>query len=155
MATNQSVWYPHLTVSAIVEHEQRFLMVEETINGRMGINQPSGHLDEDETLLEAVCRETLEESQFGFTPQNLVGIYQYKTPSGITFVRVCFCGELGEFHAHRSLDKGIERVVWLTHEEIANSPQLRSPMVLQCVKDYLAGQRYPLSLCQNLATEEF
>lgn len=138
---------PHITVAAIVESEQRFLLVEEESDGFIVINQPAGHLDIGETLIEAVIRETLEETAWHFIPEAIVGIYQYASPlNGITYVRIAFCGQAPSHEIDRPLDTGILRTLWLTRQEIAQQQQLRSPLVLQCVDDFLNGQRYPLSL---------
>lgn len=140
-----------MTVAAVIEDNHRFLLVEEAAEGRLVYNQPAGHLDEGEDLLQAVSRETLEESAWRFVPHQLVGIYQYTSPGNdITYIRVCFCGQHSDFNPNQPLDTGIIRTVWWTREEIARSEHLRSPMVLRCVDDYLAGIRYPLSLLTHL-----
>ncbi len=140
-------WTPHLTVAAIIEFEQRFLLIEEESDGTIVFNQPAGHWDEGETLVEAVARETLEEAAWHFKPQAIVGIYQYTSPvNQITYLRICFCGQHHSHEPNRTLDTGILRATWLTREAIASLSNLRSPMVLRCIDDYLAGIRYPLSL---------
>lgn len=140
-------WMPHVTVAAIIEVEQRFLLVEEESDGVVVFNQPAGHWDEGESLLEAVGRETREESAWHFEPQAIIGIYHYTSPlNQITYLRVNFCGRVLHHEADLALDQGILRTVWLTREEIAGLKNLRSPMVLRSVDDYLAGIRYPLSL---------
>lgn len=144
-------WTPHLTVAAIIESEQRFLLIEEKSYGLIVFNQPAGHWDEGETLVEAVARETLEESAWHFEPQALIGIYQHTFPRNrTTYLRICFCGQHHNYEPYRVLDTGILRTVWLTRDEIANLPNLRSPMVLRGIDDYLAGKRYPLSLFTQL-----
>lgn len=146
------VWKPHLTVAAVLERDGRFLLVEERVRGREVINQPAGHLDEGESLLEAVARETLEETRWRMEPTALVGVYQRRNPSnGDTFIRVCFTGRLLGERADAALDDGILRTLWLTRAELAReNGRLRSPMVLRCVEDYLAGRRYPLELLRRL-----
>jgi len=140
-------WTPHVTVAAIIEQEQRFLLVEEKSEGLIVFNQPAGHWDEGETLLEAVARETLEESAWHFEPQALIGIYQYTSSiNQTTYVRFSFCGQFYHHEPDRVLDTDILGTVWLTRDEIAHLPNLRSPMVLRCIDDYLKGHRYPLSL---------
>jgi 8-oxo-dGTP pyrophosphatase MutT (NUDIX family) len=140
-------WTAHLTVAAIIESEQRFLLIEEKSDGIIVFNQPAGHWDEGETLIEAVARETLEESAWHFEPQAIVGIYQYTSPiNKITYLRICYCGQHHSHEPDRALDTGILGTVWMTRDEVANLPNLRSPMVLRCIDDYLAGKRYPLSL---------
>ncbi|GAB6040223.1 NUDIX hydrolase [Endothiovibrio diazotrophicus] len=145
------VWKPHVTVATIAERDHRFLLVEErSTGGGLVLNQPAGHLEEGETLIQAVIRETLEESAWHFKPAGLVGFYRWTTPRGRTYLRATFYGALHDHQADRPLDDGILRTLWLSREEIAErGPQLRSPMVLRCVDDYLAGHRYPLSLLHD------
>lgn len=143
-------WKPNVTVAAIAAHEGRFLLVEERDNGALMINQPAGHLEDGESLIDAVRREVLEETACVFDPEALVGIYQWRdTAGGRTFLRFAFCGRAGAPDASRALDAGIERAVWMTREQIAlASPRFRSPWVLTCVDDYLAGRRLPLECLQ-------
>ncbi|MDO9372363.1 MAG: NUDIX hydrolase [Gammaproteobacteria bacterium] len=144
---------PHLTVAAVVEQAGRFLMVEEAADGRVVYNQPAGHLDEGETLVQGVARETLEETAWHFEPESIIGIYRWNSPvNGVTYVRVCFSGRCHGHELGRALDSGILRALWLTRDEVrALGHQLRSPMVLRCIDDYLAGMVYPLSLITELA----
>lgn len=143
-------WKPHVTVAAIIEHDARFLMIEEISNGEVVINQPAGHLEPNEGFSDAVVRETLEESAWHFTPTEITGIYLWTSPtSAQTFLRVCFTGHCHHQEAERTLDDGIIRALWLPREEIARA-RLRSPMVLQGIDDYLAGRRYPLELLRQL-----
>ena len=145
-------WKPNVTVAAIVERAQRFLLVEEQTSDGLRLNTPAGHLDPAETPIQACVREVLEEAAYDFTPTALVGIYmnrfvRTRTGSDITYLRFAFSGELGTHHAQRLLDHGIVRTLWLTVEEIqAQAHLLRSPVVLQSIGDYLAGQRFPLDL---------
>lgn len=141
-------WLPRLTVATIIERDGRFLLVEEYADGEeLVYNQPAGHLDEHETLAAAAIRETLEETAWEVQIDAIVGIYYWTHPKGHTFVRTCFAGEALHHHPDQPLDRGIQRAVWLTREEIAAlGPKLRSPMVLHCIDDYLAGKRYPLEL---------
>ena len=144
------IWKPHVTVAAIIERNARFLMIEETVNGKLVINQPAGHLERNEALCDAVVRETLEESGWHFTPTQITGIYLWTVPrTDKTFVRVCYTGDCHHHEPERELDSGIVRAMWLTRDEITRC-KLRSPMVLQGIDDYLAGQRYPLELFQQL-----
>lgn len=145
-------WTPHVTVAALVEREGRFLMIEESCNGRIVINQPAGHLEEGESLEEAVVRETLEETAWSVRPEAITGLYQWHNPqSGKTYLRVCFVAGCLEKH-DRKLDNGILRAMWLTRDEILlRERQLRTPMVMQCLDDYLAGKRFPLDFLQHLA----
>lgn len=141
------IWKPNVTVAAVIEQDGRFLLVEEFAAERRVVNQPAGHLEPDETLIEAVVRETLEETGHGFAPQALVGVYRWHHPQkDVTYLRFTFCGRLGA-HSGRELDPDILDTVWLTHEELLADPaRLRSPLVLRSVEDYLAGRRYPLEL---------
>lgn len=145
-------WKPSVTVAAIVEQGGRFLLVEEHTPEGVKLNNPAGHLDPGESLIEGCARETLEETTHLFRPTALVGIYQSRmqrasTGEDITYLRFAFCGELGSQQAGRQLDAGIIRTVWLSPDEIrANSAHHRSPMVLRCMDDYLSGQRYPVNL---------
>lgn len=144
------VWKPSVTVAAIIERDGRFLLVEEETSDGIRFNQPAGHLDPSESLVEAVARETLEEAAHEFTPTDLVGIYMSRyvssrTGKEVTYLRFAFCGALGAEH-DRPLDEGILRAVWMTRDELlACQEKHRSPLVLQCIDDYLAGQRAPLS----------
>ncbi len=146
------IWKPHVTVAALIELNGHFLMVEEEDNGRVVYNQPAGHLDEGESLITAVVRETLEETAWHFQPESVTGIYRWMNPqSDITYLRVCFTGICDEHDAGRPLDKGIRRALWLTRDELCQlHAQLRSPMVMRCIDDYLAGRRYPLNLLSDL-----
>ena len=141
-------WKPSVTVATIVEQQGRFLLVEEYVGGELVYNQPAGHLDDNEMLAAAAVRETLEETAWEVTLDGLVGIYHWRhAASGLTFIRFCFAAIPGRHHPDRPLDTGIQRAIWLSRSEIATlEDRLRSPMVLRCIDDYLAGQRYPLSL---------
>lgn len=145
------VWKPSVTVAAVIEKDGRFLLVEEETSDGIRFNQPAGHLDPNETLIEAVARETMEEAAYEFSPTSLVGMYMStyvssRTGTEVTYLRFAFCGELGRA-LDRPLDEGILRAVWMTREEmLACEDRHRSPLVLRCVDDYLAGRRAPLSL---------
>ena len=141
-------WSPHVVVASIVERDSRFLLVEERIEGALVLNQPAGHWEKGETLIEAARREALEESAWEVEPTALLGIYHYQPVDlEYSFLRVAFISEAGRHHPQRKLDTGIERAVWLTRKEIAEQHERhRSPMVLRCVDDYLAGRHYPLTL---------
>ena len=127
-------------------------MVEEISNAEPVYNQPAGHVEPQETLLAAVIRETLEETRWHFEPQALIGIYQWQLPgTQEIYLRHCFCGRISHEDTQRELDDGIVGTVWLSLAELQQQPQrLRSPLVLACLEDYLAGQRYPLSLYRDL-----
>ncbi len=148
MTTDERQWKPNVTVAAVVERNGSFLLVEEQTAEGIRYNQPAGHLEAGESLLDAVIRETLEESAWRFTPTALVGVYQYQqATSGITYLRFAFAGELSDHDAGRKLDTGIVRALWMPVTEIrASRAKHRSPLLIQCVDDYLAGQRHPLDL---------
>jgi len=145
-------WKPNVTVSAIIERDGRFLLVEEETADGLKLNVPAGHLDPAESPIEACAREVLEETAFSFTPRALVGVYmnrftRTRTGADITYVRFAFTGELGTHHPERALDDGVVRTVWMTLAELESSAaRHRSPVVLQSVNDYLAGQRFDLGL---------
>jgi 8-oxo-dGTP pyrophosphatase MutT (NUDIX family) len=144
-------WPLHVTVAAVVEREGRFLLVQESVAGKSVINQPAGHLEQHESLLDAVVRETLEETAWQFEPNALVGIYRWMHPKGDTFLRSCFTGTVLREEENRTLDHGIEKVLWLEREVLQQRAQeLRSPLVLQCIDDYLSGTRIDLSAIKDV-----
>jgi 8-oxo-dGTP pyrophosphatase MutT (NUDIX family) len=142
------MWKPSVTVAAVVEHNGRFLFVEEESDGLVVINQPAGHLDPNESLPAAVSREVLEETRFRFTPKSLVGVYLWPHETkDISYLRFAFTGEITGEVKERELDVGIIRPLWLTPEELEQQVERhRSVMVARCVNDYRAGKRYPLDL---------
>lgn len=139
---------PDVTVAAIIERDGRFLVVEERAARRIVINQPAGHLERGESLIEAVVRETLEETAYALVPEALTGIYLWRQPAiDRSFLRVAFTGPVIGPDTARRLDRCIVRTAWMTRDQLAARPNvLRSPMVLRCIDDYLAGARHPLSL---------
>jgi 8-oxo-dGTP pyrophosphatase MutT (NUDIX family) len=142
-------WLPHVTVAAIVERDGRFLLVEEHTAAGLRLNQPAGHLEAGETLLEAVIRETLEETAHPFAPEALIGMYMthFERPAsdGVTYLRFTYCGTGGEPEPGRALDPDIVRSLWMSADELRACPERhRTPLVMQCVDDYLAGRRFPL-----------
>ncbi len=143
-------WTPHVTVATIIEQDDKFLCVEEqsVSLGQLVINQPAGHVEADETFIEAAIRETLEETGWSVTPTGLVGIYVYKAPAnGVTYHRYCFAAQAESHDPDLPLDTGIERAVWRSRAELEKQKEkLRSPMVTRCIDDYLSGIRFPLSV---------
>lgn len=148
-----NIWKAHVTVAAVIEQTGRFLLVEEETDEGLRYNQPAGHLDPGESLVAAVRRETVEETAHAFEPHALIGVYHHQVPpSGPTYIRFAFCGALGKHYENRSLDAGIVRTVWMTVDELRGSTaHHRTPLVLRCVEDYLAGCRYPLDLLRGPA----
>jgi len=142
------IWRPHVTVAAVIEQAGRFLFVEEQAGEAIVLNQPAGHWEADETLTEAAIRETLEETGYHFQPTSLVGIYRWPHPDlPIVYLRFAFCGTVLGHDADRELDAGILRALWLTPDELrAQATRHRSPLVMRCLEDYLAGKRYDLDL---------
>lgn len=147
------IWKPHVTVAAVLEHEGKFLLVEEETDDGIRFNQPAGHLECRESLTDAVVREVLEETGRTFVPESLVGIYNWRNDAkGITYLRFVFTGRIVHHDKGRQLDQGIIDTHWRSLEEMrAMHAQLRSPMVLQCVEDGCAGKRYPLDLITHYA----
>jgi phosphatase NudJ len=143
-----------LTVAAIIERQGRFLFVEESdkVTGRPVINQPAGHVDPGESVLDAVVREVREETGLAFTPRDIVGLYPLKAANGSDYFRVCFTGTVPEGAVATPEDPDILRCHWLTREELAAAP-LRSGWVLRCLDDALEGQRYPLDLVAEIRVE--
>lgn len=138
---------PHVTVATIIENQGRFLMVEEHRDGRLVLNQPAGHLEEDESLINAARREVLEETGCSVEITGVVGIYLFKAANGVCYQRSCFTGQLLEEHPEMELDEGIVRALWMTLEEVrARSANLRSPLVLDCIVDYLTKSHHSLDL---------
>ena len=145
-------WKPNVTVAALIEREGRFLLVEEETTDGLKLNNPAGHLDPGESPEQACAREVLEETAHDFTPTALVGVYLNRftktgTHDDLTYLRFAFTGDVGAHYAERALDTGIVRAVWLTADELRACPERhRSPLLLHCLNDYLAGQRAPLEL---------
>lgn len=142
------LWLPHVTVATVVENDGKFLMVEENLHGRLVLNQPAGHLNAGETLIEAACRETLEETAWAVRIDHLIEISQWTSPnSGTHFVRACFAGTALAHYPAQQLDDGIVRAVWMSRDEVAaNAHRLRSPLVLHHIDHHIKGKRFPLEL---------
>ena len=150
--TQDIQWMPHATVAAIVEQDGKFLLVEESTDRGNRFNQPAGHLEDNESLLQAVVRETLEETAYQFEPQALLGIYHWKHEhNDTTYLRFAYIGSVSNHQPLLALDEGIIRAVWMTIDEIRSKHLLlRSPQVLSCIEDYLRGQKFPLSVVTHL-----
>lgn len=144
--------FPVVTVAAIVERDDAFLLVEEETSDGIRLNQPAGHLEAGESLTAAAAREALEESAWRVMPTALVGIYRWQARAdSATFVRFAFAVDAIEPVAGRALDTGILRALWLSYDEIVRRRhEHRSPLVLRCLDDYRAGRRYPLQLLVEL-----
>jgi len=149
-------WKPSVTVAAVIERDGRFLLVEEKTADGLRFNQPAGHLEAGESLLGAVAREAMEEAAHPFVPEYLVGVYLWTRPQGdVTYLRFAFAGRVGEGDPARALDDGIVRAVWMTLDELrATRARHRSPLVLQCVEDWLAGRRYGLELLRHYECDD-
>jgi len=146
------MWAPDVTVAAICEKDGKFLLVEERAKSSQQIvfNQPAGHIEKGETIIEAVIRETLEETCRHFTPEAVVGLYRLPLESGKTYIRYTFCGSISDKDPDFQLDPDIIDTHWLSLQELKDHQALRSPLVLRCIEDYLSNQRYPLELLCEL-----
>ena len=146
------IWKPNTTVAAVIERDNKFLLVEEITERGNRFNQPAGHLEDGETLLQAVIRETMEEAAYEFMPEFLLGVYQWKhTLNDTTYLRFAFIGKAGVHYPMQELDEGIVQAVWMDIDEIRDKANLmRSPQILSCIEDYLVGKRYPLEVITNL-----
>lgn len=149
-------WQPDVTVATIVVRDGRLLLVEEEVRGERVLNQPAGHLEPDETLIEAACRETLEETGWQVEPTAFVGAYQWQAPvdgdgNGRHYLRLAFEARAVFHHARRALDEGIVRALWMPPEDLyAARGRHRSPLVWRVVEDYLAGCRFPLQAIRHV-----
>jgi len=146
-------WQPDVTVATVVVDGGRLLCVEERVNGHTVINQPAGHLEPDESLLDAALRETREETGWDVKLTAFVGAYQWKAPeTDRHYLRFAFAAEPLRHDPARVLDEGILRALWMTPAELMEArDRHRSPLVWQVVADHLAGRRHPLSLLQQMA----
>jgi len=142
----------HLTVAAVIERHNRFLLVEERVSGRNVINQPAGHVETGEPLLDAVVREVREETAWDFSPVAIIGVYLWEHPvSCERFLRVVFGGSCSNHDATQPLDDGILRALWMSKDDLlARGDDVRSPMVMRAIDDYEAGTRYPVTMFQHI-----
>jgi ADP-ribose pyrophosphatase YjhB (NUDIX family) len=153
-ASEASPWRPRVTVAALVQRDDRWLLVEELdAAGNPVINQPAGHLEAGESLIDAVRRETLEETGWHFEPRELVGVYRWGRPDGrATYLRFAFSGAVSRQEPDRELDRGILRALWLSTDELQHErARHRSPLVMACVRDCIHGVRYPLDCLHDIA----
>ena len=141
-------WKPNVTVAAIIENDNQFLIVEEMIDGKSVYNQPAGHLEENETLVDAVKREVMEETAHDFEPEFVTGIYLFKPDNNpLTYLRVCFTGQYANTGITAALDEGIVAAKWMSMEQLLEEKsKLRTSLVMTCIEDYLKGMRYPLDI---------
>jgi 8-oxo-dGTP pyrophosphatase MutT (NUDIX family) len=151
-ADDDVVWRPRVTVATIVPRDDRYLLVEEEIRGRLLLNQPAGHLEPGESLTAAACRETREETGWDVALDCLVGIHQWVNPElDRHFLRFTFAAHPLRHHPQQPLDSGINAALWMSRAEIeAASARLRSPLILASIDAWLGGRRLPLSLLQHL-----
>ncbi len=142
------IWKPNVTVAAVIEQDGKYLLVEEQTTGGELFNQPAGHWESDESIIQGAIRETLEETGYTFVPQWLLGIYRWHSRANdIIYLRFAFAGSVTGYDPERTLDDGILRAAWFSLDEIrALVPRHRSPLVMQCIEDHLAGKHYPLDI---------
>jgi ADP-ribose pyrophosphatase YjhB (NUDIX family) len=145
-------WHPHVTVAAIIEQDDKFLVVKERTDGEIVYNQPAGHLEANETLLDAIVREVQEETAWQFTPEYIVGLYRMHVASkDVTYLRVCFAGSVNNHETEQALDDGIIEALWMDRTSLHEKRHaLRSPLVLKCIDDYLAGQHYEIDILKDI-----
>lgn len=144
------VWKPHTTVAAVIERDNKFLMVEEIIDGQRVYNQPAGHLEDGESMLQAIVREVKEETAWTFKPSGIVGIYRWRHPTKHhTYMRTSYFGDVSDHDASQTLDKVIIAADWFSRSAL-QSMNLRSPMVLRNIDDYINGKKHPLELLQDV-----
>ncbi|MES1925331.1 NUDIX hydrolase [Salinisphaera sp. T31B1] len=142
--------HAELTVAAVVERNARFLVVEEIAGGTRVLNQPAGHVEPGESILEAVIREAREETAWGFTPTGLVGMYYWPHVDGRTTLRFAFCGQVDDHAVDQALDEDIITTHWMTAAELARRNDLRSPLVLRAIEDYADHPPLPLERVRHI-----
>lgn len=147
------IWKPNVTVAAVIEQNGKYLLVEEEPEAGSGLllNQPAGHLDPGETIIQGAIRETLEETAYTFVPEYVLGIYQWHSHHmDTTYLRFAFGGHVTHHDPERKLDTGILQAAWFSVDEINQMRHRhRSPLVMQCIQDHLTGKRYPLELLKH------
>jgi NADH pyrophosphatase NudC (nudix superfamily) len=155
-APRPTIWTPHVTVAAVIEQAGRYLLVEERSEDRVVFNQPAGHLDSDESLIDAVIREVREETGRAFWPEAVTGVYLWTHPKGETFLRVAFCGVVGERLAGSVLDAEILDARWFDTDELASlRDRYRNPLVARCIADHSTGVRMPLKMLHRVGQDGF
>lgn len=152
MAHQEPIWTPHVTVAALVERDGRYLMVREHTRHGVRLNQPAGHWEANESLVNACQREVLEESGYEFTPTALLGIYvSDKEDGSVTYLRLTFIGKVGDVPIHHELDDGVIEAIWLTYDEIMEQESIhRNQIVAQCLQDFVAGKYLDLAALKDL-----
>ncbi|MBD8526680.1 NUDIX hydrolase [Pseudomarimonas arenosa] len=151
-STDRTVFQPDVTVACVIERNGRYLVVEERVRGETVVNQPAGHLEPDESLIEAARRETLEETRWEVEIQGLIGVYQWRAPDGTHFVRFAFSAKALHEHQERNLDNGILRPLWLSLDELrSGAHRLRSPLVTRVIEDAEARRPTPLECLVHLS----
>lgn len=146
MNSEEIFFTPHITVACVVQAENKFLMVEEKIDGKITLNQPAGHLEAGESILVAAQRELWEETGLKLVPQSLIKVFQWVAADKTPFIRFTFCLDLLKIAPTAPNDTDIERCVWLAYDEIVNAENLRSPLVRESLIAYKENERYPTSI---------
>lgn len=139
-------WRPNVTVATLVEKDNKYLMVHEAPNGVEVCNQPAGHLDENENLINAATRETLEETGWEVEVTHYLGLYRHIAKNGITYLRHSFLAQPIKHHPDMKLDTGIIKAVWMSYEDICMQDNLRGPLVKRLLDDYREGKIYTLDM---------
>ena len=141
-----------LTVSAVVERDGHFLIVEERSSGMIVLNQPGGHIESGEAPEDAAIRECLEEAGCEISISGLLGVYLWIHPqTRQNFLRIVYMANLVKQHLQRALDDAIHAVHWYSPADIRNRKRdVRSPIVLQAIDDYLDGKRQPDSFLDSM-----
>ena len=153
---SRMAWKPDITVAGVIEDAGRFLIVEERINNHLVFNQPAGHVESGEAILDAVVREVREETAWVFVPQAFLGVYLWSNPAnGRATLRFAFSGAVADHDAGQRLDHAIVRTHWLSRAQlIERASHLSSPLVLRCIDDYLSGRRLPLEAVSSLDPQD-
>jgi len=152
MTINNKDWQTHITVAAVIHKDNKYLLVTDTTRDGLKLNQPAGHLDENESIIDAVIREVKEEAGVIFFPKYIIGIYLAKLNNNHTYLRICFSGDVdGDVDNPRPAidDDGVVEAKWYSYEEIMKAQNLRTPLVIQCIEDYKANKQYPLELLKE------